>query len=70
MGNCATCCGKQDNNEIITEKQNKLRGVSNDNNYAVSNEYLANGYLPGGKKGIFNPILIVLNSYPFVRRWL
>lgn len=51
MGNCATCCGKQDNNEIITEKQNKLRGVSNENNYAASNDYTANGYLPGGKKG-------------------
>jgi hypothetical protein len=55
MGNCATtCCGKQDNNEIITEKQNKLRGVSNENNYAAANnDYGAanNGYLPDGKKG-------------------
>jgi hypothetical protein len=33
MGNCATCCGKTDTNEIVTEKQNyhqKLKGVSND----------------------------------------
>ena len=27
MGNCASCCGKADSNEIITEKQAKPKGV-------------------------------------------
>ncbi len=35
MGNCAACCGKADTNEIITEKQSKLKGVSNANDHLV-----------------------------------
>jgi len=28
MGNCSSCCGKADTNEIVTEKNvNKLKGV-------------------------------------------
>jgi hypothetical protein len=30
MGNCSSCCGKADSNEIVTEKSlNKLKGVGN-----------------------------------------
>lgn len=27
MGNCGACCGKADTNEIVTEKQQKQKGV-------------------------------------------
>ncbi len=33
MGNCTTCCGKADTNELVTEKLNyhqKLKGVSSE----------------------------------------
>ena len=44
MGNCATCCGKADTNEIVTEKQNhKLKGVSNDNTYGGYEAGCVNG---------------------------
>ena len=32
MGNCGACCGKADTNEIVTEKQQKQKGVHADNN--------------------------------------
>lgn len=28
MGNCGACCGKADTNEIVTEKQQKQKGVN------------------------------------------
>lgn len=34
MGNCASCCGKADSNEIITEKQSKFKGASNEANFS------------------------------------
>ena len=46
MGNCATCCGKTDTNEVVTEKQtSKLKGVSNE---AGTHGY---GHDLGTKKG-------------------
>lgn len=32
MGTCASCCGKADSNEIVTEKKNQVKGVNAGNN--------------------------------------
>jgi len=34
MGNCGACCGKADTNEIVTEKQQKQKGVHSGNEMA------------------------------------
>jgi hypothetical protein len=43
MGNCATCCGKADGNEIMTEKavtRAGVKGVQNENYSAgIDREY-------------------------------
>lgn len=38
MGNCGACCGKADTNEIITEKQQKQKGVHSGNEVNFDNK--------------------------------
>jgi hypothetical protein len=36
MGNCGSCCGKADTNEIITEKKAQQKGVHSANEHLVN----------------------------------
>ncbi len=36
MGNCGSCCGKADTNEIVTEKALKQKGVHNANDQLMN----------------------------------
>lgn len=42
MGNCGTCCGKADTNEIVTEKQAKQKGVHAGNDYMKDRKMAGN----------------------------
>ena len=59
MGNCATCCGKADTNEVVTEKH-QLHQTNSKLKGGVSSE------APGGyenplssKRGKFRPICVL-----------
>ncbi len=59
MGNCSSCCGKADTNEIVTEKNvNKLKGVGSGKNDPLIDEVKkygkTGGYQSGSTKQGFN----------------
>jgi len=62
MGNCATCCGKADTNEVVTEKH-QLHQTNSKLKGGVSSE------APGGyenplssKRGKFRPTFVYLQN--------